>query len=130
MKRLALLFLAPALLGADAELNRHQWEDRVSIRTKHFLVESNTSREIALSLATRLEASYPLFENRFGPLRAGKSAPMRLLLYRTRDEYMQLGDHLALELAGPPTRVAEEETHVVGRRVRNGLQYRERSGEA
>jgi len=84
----SLLVFAAALPAAP---DRHAWRDRAVVRTARFWVETNAFEESARSLGSALEAVRPLFEDRFGPLPAGRREPMRVLLFRTREEYAQIG---------------------------------------
>jgi HEAT repeat protein len=95
IRSIGLLALVSTLSAGAPALDLHPWSDAVKIKTRHFRVETNTSREFAASLAASLEAAYPLFESRFGPLEGRRGAPMHLQLFRTQREYMEHGDGVA-----------------------------------
>jgi len=93
VRRLAILALALAVCAPGTpRLDRHRWVDALEVRTKHFVVETNTFPELARSLSARLEEAYPLFTDRFGPLRDQAARRMRISLYRTQAEYLKRGD--------------------------------------
>jgi len=92
--------LVPALLLAATPvvaqgLDRHPWSGAVEAAGRHFAVETNTFPELAASLRDRLERSYALFEDRFGPLEDRARRAMRVALFRTQGEYLELGDGVA-----------------------------------
>ena len=91
--RLALLALVVVICAPGAvRLDRHPWRKAIEVRTEHFVVETNVFPEVARSLAERLESSYALFADRFGPLDRHAARRMRVALYRTADEYLTKGD--------------------------------------
>jgi hypothetical protein len=85
------LLLVAALARAEAP-DRHPWERRHVAASRHYVVETNTFPELARSLLDALEAAYPLFEERFGPLEGRARRPMHVHLFRTREEYARLGE--------------------------------------
>ncbi|MGQ0614232.1 MAG: HEAT repeat domain-containing protein [Planctomycetaceae bacterium] len=86
-----LPFLVLATFAAP-RLDRHPWSAAVEEKTRHYIVQTNTFPELARSLGEALERAYPLFEERFGPLEGKARRPMRVALFRTAREYMELGD--------------------------------------
>jgi len=89
VRLLPLLLLATF---AAPRLDRHPWAEAVEEKTRHYIVQTNTFPELARSLGEALERAYPLFEDRFGPLEGKARRPMRVALYRTAREYMEMGD--------------------------------------
>ena len=91
-------------INAEEDARRHESLARGwSLRTDHFLVTTNHSREAAVRLAVRLERLYQLWRQVFGEFAASKaelrarfdgkqatgrrSKPFRVLYHRTREQY-------------------------------------------
>jgi HEAT repeat protein len=89
MRLLSLCFAAATLAPVPAL--RHVWSEAVSVESARYAVETDTFPEAARSLLDALERSYPLFEERFGPLEGKGRRRMRLALFYSREEYMELG---------------------------------------
>ena len=92
IRSIFLLAFVSTLFAGAPPLDLHLWSEAVEVNSRRFRVTTNTSREFAASLAASLEAAYPMFESRFGPLEGRRRAPMRLFLFRTQREYMEYGD--------------------------------------
>ena len=92
MRALVLCLLAAGLPAGEPPLARHRWSDAVEIRSRHYVVETNTFDEVARSLTARLDDAYTLFEDRFGVLTGRAARPMHIKLYRTSEEYMALAE--------------------------------------
>jgi len=73
----------------------HDWDAAVEVQGRHYVVRTNTFDTLARDRVATLDRSYPLFEDRFGPLVGRGRLPMRVHLHRTREEYMQQGDGIA-----------------------------------
>jgi len=94
MRLAVALFLFPALLAA-APRDDHPWGSRCKAGGKHYVVETNTFPEVARDLAVRLDRAFALYEDRFGPLTGRARRPMRIHLYRTKEEYLARGEGVA-----------------------------------
>ena len=92
MRALVLCLLAAGLPAGEPPLARHLWSDAVEVRSRHYIVQTNTFEQVARSLTERLEDAYTLFEDRFGVLTGPAAHPMSIRLYRTSEEYMALGE--------------------------------------
>ncbi|MHC4952546.1 MAG: DUF1570 domain-containing protein [Planctomycetota bacterium] len=90
--RALVAFLLVVSAAHAAPRATHSWRTAVSVEGRHFVVKTNTYRELAQDLSATLERSYALYEDRFGPLDGPARRPMHVRLYRTRDEYMQDGE--------------------------------------
>lgn len=85
-------FLLLASISYAGDKQKHDLRAPVRVLGPRFLVETNTFPEIAHDLERTLHHSYSLFEDRFGPLKGRARRPMRIRLYRTREEYMRAGE--------------------------------------
>ncbi|MGI9429853.1 MAG: alkyl sulfatase dimerization domain-containing protein [Bythopirellula sp.] len=91
-------------ISAQEDARRHATiDDGWRVRTDHFRVTTNHSREAAAQLATRLEALYQVWQQLFGgfylkstdllkrfdgkEVSGYRSKPFEVIYYRTRDEY-------------------------------------------
>ncbi len=92
MRVLIVWFLAAGLSAGQGEIARHLWSDAMELRSRHYVVETNTFPEVARSLSERLEEAYTLFQDRFGVLTGRAARRMRVKLFRTSAEYMTLGE--------------------------------------
>ncbi|MHC4578908.1 MAG: HEAT repeat domain-containing protein, partial [Planctomycetota bacterium] len=90
MRAWLVLLLAGSALGG--EIDRHPWTRAVESSNRYYVVETNTYAEVADALAARLERAYAFFEDRFGPLEHKARRPLRVALFRTRQEYLGHGD--------------------------------------
>ncbi len=86
--RVLLVWLA--LASASAALDRHPWTEATEAWDGCFVVETNTFPEVGREVAAHLRRAQAFFEDRFGPVDARR--PMRIALFRTKDEYRRLGE--------------------------------------
>ncbi len=86
--RALLVWLAMA--GTAASLDRHPWTEATEAEDGCFVVETNTFPEVAKEIAAHLRHAQVFYEDRFGPL--SDARPMRIVLFRTRDEYLRFGE--------------------------------------
>jgi HEAT repeat protein len=78
------------MAGVAASLDRHPWTEATEAEDGCFVVETNTFPEVAKEIAAHLRRAQVFYEDRFGPLEGAR--PMRLVLFRTRDEYLRFGE--------------------------------------
>ena len=90
--RAAVYLLLTSVTLQSGSLDRHPWSGATEISNRVYVVETNTYPELARSLASRLRQTYPLLEDRFGPLKGAARKPMRVALFRTRSEYYFHGE--------------------------------------
>ncbi len=78
------------MASAAASLDRHPWTEATEAEDGCFVVETNTFPEVAKEIAAHLRRAQVFYEDRFGPLPDAR--PMRVVLFRTRDEYLKFGE--------------------------------------
>lgn len=86
--RVLLVWLA--LASASAALDRHPWTEATEVWDGCFVVETNTFPEVGREVAAHLRRAQVFLEDRFGPVDPRR--PMRIALFRTKDEYRRLGE--------------------------------------
>jgi hypothetical protein len=91
--RALLIWLAAG--SAVAPLERHPWTEAVEAVDGAYVVETNTFPEIATAMAAHLRRAHAFYEDRFGPLPEEGRRPMRVALFRTREEYLRFGEGVA-----------------------------------
>jgi len=87
--RALLVWLAMA--STAASLDRHPWTEATEAEDGCFVVETNTFPEVAKEIAAHLRRAQVFYEDRFGALPDTRRR-MRVVLFRTRDEYLRLGE--------------------------------------
>ncbi len=87
--RALLVWLVMA--STAASLDRHPWTEATEAEDGCFVVETNTFPEVAKEIAAHLRRAQVFYEDRFGALRDARRR-MRVVLFRTRDEYLRLGE--------------------------------------
>jgi HEAT repeat protein len=78
------------MASTAASLDRHPWAEATEAEDGCFVVETNTFPEVAREIAAHLRRAQVFYEDRFGPLPDAR--PMRVVLFRTRDEYLKWGE--------------------------------------
>jgi HEAT repeat protein len=81
------------MASASAALDRHRWTEATETWDGCFVVETNTYPEVGREIAAHLRRARAFLEDRFGPL--PDTRPMRIVLFRTREEYRTIGEGVA-----------------------------------